>query len=262
MLEAILCAILSSLVPLLLGGGFVLLIEKYKKRVYDFFLMFSAGTILALLCFDLFPESYQISSNIHHLGFLFWVIGFVLFFILLFFLHILIEKIFHEEKAEEKHHDHSHIDAYLESKNSYKFAGIALVIAMFFHNFPEGMSLGITLSCNLNEGISLATFLGLHNFAMGITMMSSLSTSSMKKWKSWGLIILSSLPFILGSIIGFISLNENPYVELLILALSCSILCFVLIEEVLSQLKKGKTLYQIIYLIIGFLLALLLHFLF
>ena len=262
MLNAFIFSLLSSFLPLILGGGFVLLIGHYKEKISDFFLSFSAGTILGLLCFDLFPESYEVSMEAEAAGFLYWILAFGGVLGLLFLLHFIIEKIFHEKHGEEKHHEHSHIEAYLESKNSYKFAGIALVIAMFFHNFPEGMSLGATLSHDLNEGISLTSYLGLHNFAMGITMMSSLDASNMKKWKSWLLIILSSLPFILGSVIGFISLNENAYVELFILALSSSILTFVLIEEVLPNFKKGKSLlYQLLSLLFGFLLAMLLHFL-
>ncbi len=260
MVETILLSILASTISLLLGGLFVLIIHKYQTKIGDSLLSFSAGTLLGLLSFDLFPELYEIGYDIDSLGFLYAIFIFIGFLVILFLLHYLIEKFFHEK---EEHHEHSHIESYLQTKNtSLKFAAISLVVALFFHNFPEGMSLGATLKRNLNDGISLAIFLAIHNFAMGLAMMLTLKKSNMNQLKAWGLLILSSIPFILGSILGYISLVDIPWVNLILLSLTSAILCFVIVEEAFPIFKKKKCYIELISLILGFSLAILFHFVF
>lgn len=257
-------AFAASFLASLLGGVFAVFGSRFEKKAGQIVLAFSAGTILGLLVFDLFPEAYEASLEIHSLGWLIFLAFLLGTFFLLGGVHIIIEKFFHE-KEEHQNHEHAHITHYLKIKEkSLKFAGFSLFIALFFHNFPEGMSLGITSAKQFEDGIKLAIFLGLHNFAMGISMTMPLLLIKTKKRNIFLLLLISSLPFVLGTFLGYVTPNTNSWIEVGALSFSGGILLFVLFEEILSfERKKKKELgFQILSLTIGFFLATFLHFIF
>lgn len=260
-MEALIISILSVSLPLIIGGLFSLLLKKKNKNIVSFFVFTSIGTLLFLLIKELIPHLVEEAVFIDNKFGVFYIIGLILLFLgLINIIHIGIDRLFYHHKHHDCHHehDHGHIDVFLESrKHSFKKAGIALCIALIFHNLPEGMSLGILVKNDLNEGINFGISLFIHNLVMGLTMALPLILSSMKKRNVFLLLGISSLPSIVGALLGSVIVRENEIVNFVMLSFSCSVLIFVVIEEFKSVLNKDFKWYQIFGILLGLLVSFL-----
>lgn len=256
-------SVLSTLIPLLIGM-FISFAFKKKTHILDLLLFLSAGTILALLCFDIVPETIEIGlDNYNYLGILYVCLIVVATISLLLLLHKLIDKlIHHHEHHHHDDHDHSHVECFIENKEeSYFKAGLFLLIALLFHNLPEGMTLGIIFKNNNQEGISLGFSFAIHNVVMGLSMALPLLLAKMKKKNVFFLVLLAFLPSLLGVILGYVTPKNNPLFEFILLSISLGVLLFVIGEELLplKQLKNNK-LKAFISFALGFIVFTILHF--
>ncbi len=259
-------SILSTLIPLLIGM-FISFALKKKTHLLDLLLFLSAGTILSLLCFDIVIEVIELALDRYkYLGILYTFLIVIITLIALLFLHKLIDKLIHHHEHhthEHLEHDHSHVECFIENKDeSYFKAGLFLLIALLFHNLPEGMTLGIIFKNNTQEGISLAISFALHNIVMGLSMALPLLLSKMKKSNIFYLIILAFIPSLLGAILGYVAPITNTLFEFILLSISSGVLLFVIGEEMLplNKLKNNK-LKALIFFALGFIVFMILHFL-
>ena len=92
---------------------------------------------------------------------------------------------------------------------------------------------------------------------MGLTMALPLILSSMKKRNVFLLLGLSSLPSVVGALLGSVIVRENEIVNFVMLSFSCSVLIFVVIEEFKSVLNKDFKWYQIFGILLGLLVSFL-----
>ena len=264
MLQITLISLIAVTIPLLLGGLFSLFLKDKKESLVDSFVFISIGTLLFLLLIEIFPEFLEISSSFDKdFGLIYGILLIFIFILLIVVIHKAIDRILykHDEHCHHEHsHDHGHIDVYLEKKKeSLKKAGIALIIALIFHNFPEGLSLGILTRNDFIEGINLTFSLFIHNLIMGLTMAIPLIMSEMKKKNVFILLLLSSIPSLLGAIIGYYLPNENNIMTFIMFGFSIAILIFVIYEEVISILKKKFKIQYILFVLLGLILSFLIH---
>ncbi len=259
-------ALLSTLIPLIIGALLAFLLKK-KTKYLPFVLYISAGTIFGLICFDLFKEIIELGLNtFSYIGILYFILIILFTLSSMFFLHLGLEKLLNRKsKHDEEHnhmHDHAHIETFIDnSKDSYLKAGIFLLLALLFHNFPEGISLGVIYKNNVAEGISLASFLSLHNLIMGISIALPLIMSEMKKRNIILLVILSFVPSLIGTMLGYYLSGISSILEFIILSISCGILLFVIYEELTPKVHvKNNKLISFALFLIGFIISLVLHF--
>lgn len=182
----------------------------------------------------------------------------------MFALHKLLDVLLtHGEHHEHNHedHDHGHIASFIENKNQSFFkAGILLLLALIFHNFPEGMSLGLIYKNSFEEGISLGVSFAIHNFVMGVTMSLPLLLSDMKKRNILLLVSISFLPSLIGSLVGY-STELNTIFNYIVLTISAGILLFVIFEELVPNMHdKKQFIYAFLCFLLGFLITMLCHF--
>ncbi len=259
MLDALLLSLLSVSLPLIIGGIFSLLFKKKNESFVSSFIFLSIGSLTFLVCYNLLPDLYFRATLLNEFGPVYLILLVIGFLAIILLTHLALDKFVYKHKHDHDchhEHDHGHIDVYLQKrKESLKKAGIALGIALFFHNFPEGMSLGIEVKENINHAINLAISLGFHNLVMGITMALPLIISGMKKRNVIILLLISSLPSIIGSISGYYLSGDNELLSFVLLCFSCSVLIFVIYEETKSVLNKNIKWYHILFLLIGAILA-------
>lgn len=122
---------------------------KFKNPSYkflSFILAFASGLMIAIVCFDLLPEAFLLSSL--PVAFL----GIILGIITMIFCDIMIDKKFSVKRKQ----------------NNLLKTGIIVSIGLALHNFPEGLAIGSGFGASLTLGISLAIAICLHDIPEGI----------------------------------------------------------------------------------------------
>ena len=140
------------------GGLFAI---KYKDKLHSI-MGFTAGVLLGVVFFDIFPEIIQLIKNS---GFetngvmVALVLGFVLF-------HIL-------EKSILLHH--SHEEEYVDHKHPH--VGIASALALAGHSFMDGMGIGLAFQVSSTIGILVAVAVIAHDFTDGMNTVTLVLTN-------------------------------------------------------------------------------------
>lgn len=169
----------ATFISTYLGGLFSLKNKDGMHRIMGF----TAGVLLGVVFFDIFPE---IISLIHEHGFnttyamIAVVLGFLIF-------HIL-------EKSILLHH--SHEDEYADHKHPH--VGIASALALAGHSFLDGVGIGLGFQVNATVGLMVAIAVIAHDFTDGMNTVSLLilhkNSTSRAKW----FLLLDALTPILG----------------------------------------------------------------
>ena len=151
--QVILITLIFGSIFTLIGSILAILLQRENKKVTSFLLAFASGSMLSIVFIDLFNELIEQANKINH-GVIIALVLVVCFFAFIFFLHQLVDHCTHHSHqdchVDENHqicHDRAHAHQFLtsmkEGENLFH-AGIILFIAMCIHNFPEGISLGVT----------------------------------------------------------------------------------------------------------------------
>ena len=161
-----------------LGGLFSI---KYKDKM-NLIMGFSAGVLIGVVAFDIFPEIIeQVKSNrLNSLGpMIALVLGFFIF-------HIF-------EKAIVIHH--SHEDQYADHKHPY--VGVLSVIALAGHSFLDGVGIGLGFQINSTVGILIAIAVIVHSFTDGMNNVALMliNKNTIKKAKRF-LLLHSTAPIL------------------------------------------------------------------
>ena len=88
-----------------------------------------------------------------------------------------------------------------------KRAGLLTAVAIFVHNFPEGMATFLTASHNLTLGISVGLAIAIHNIPEGIAVALPIYHATGKKRYASLYAALSGISEPIGAIIGMFLLN-------------------------------------------------------
>ncbi|MBM4167430.1 MAG: ZIP family metal transporter [Ignavibacteria bacterium] len=152
MLQIIILGLLASLSELI-GGIVVVQGKKWLGKIQEYLLALSAGFLLALVFFELIPESI---ANVGALSSLYILLGFSL---LHFFEHTIVG---HFHFGEETH----------QHEIVKPFAGISAVAGLAIHAFFDGLSISSAMLFNPNVGILVFIAVLLHKFPEGLTVAS------------------------------------------------------------------------------------------
>ncbi|MBS4029747.1 MAG: ZIP family metal transporter [Ignavibacteriales bacterium] len=152
MLKIILLGLLASLAELF-GGIVVVRGKKWLGKIQEYLLALSAGFLLALVFFELIPESIK---SVGAISSLYILIGFSL---LHFFEHTIVGHLHFGEET----HQHEIVKP---------FAGISAVTGLAIHAFFDGLSISSAMLFNEQIGILVFIAVLLHKFPEGLTVAS------------------------------------------------------------------------------------------
>ena len=205
-------------------GGFVgAVLRRDSEKIVSLLLAFAGGVMLAVVCFELIPESFRPEGATSDMPLWLVIIGVALGFGLIYLLNYVIDKHTNPEVAhidnehpktadgldELIHHDHYETHVKNESSKYELFiAGIVMACAIALHNVPEGMVIGASYAGDAGEivggaGFILAIVIGLHNIPEGMSVSVPLISGGMSKGKAIAITALSGLPTVIGAIIGY-----------------------------------------------------------
>ncbi|MFA6918988.1 MAG: ZIP family metal transporter [Patescibacteria group bacterium] len=213
-MQAILLSI-TTFVSTFLGGLFAM---KLKNKLH-FIMAFSAGVILGVVFFDIFPEIID-QINIYNFKpievMIALVIGFLVF-------HIL-------EKVVLIHHCHECDYADHKHPNVGKLSALALA----GHSFMDGVGIGLGFQISPAIGVLVAVAVIAHDFTDGMNTVTLMLNHKNTIKKSIPFLILDSLAPVLGTI-STLFFHVSPHFLVLYLAFFAGFLLYIGASDILPE---------------------------
>lgn len=184
---------------------------KYKDKIINYTLSFSAGTMITLSLFSLIIESLNILNN------LILVLSYIFLGIII---SIIIDKLI----------------SLKTSNNLYK-VGIVSLFALILHNIPEGIITFISTNNNMKLGLALSLGIALHNIPEGIAIAVPLYHSGSSHKKVFILTLISALSELSGGVISLIFFRNIISYDILgiLYAITAGIMLQIAINEELNE---------------------------
>lgn len=227
-----------------IGGIIGISFKNTTNKFLSFILSLASGLMLSIVCFDLIPESMEITSISNT------VIGVILGVICMIGCDILVQKRFNNINVGITAHGDP------KKNNNLLKTGIIVSIGLALHNFPEGLAIGSSFEASIKLGYSLALAICLHDIPEGIAMGVPMKNGGMKKTKSIFYIVMSGITTGIGAFFGALIGGISDLVIAMCLAFAGGAMLYIVSGELIpeaNELYKGKisTVGNVIGFIIG-----------
>lgn len=225
-----------------IGGIIGVNIKNTSNKFLSFILSFASGLMLAIVCFDLIPESMEI-TNISNT-----VIGVVLGVICMIICDVLVQKKFSGNLENTE---------FSSSKNTNLLkTGIIVSIGLALHNLPEGLAIGSSFEASIKLGYSLALAICLHDIPEGISMGVPMKNGGMKSTKVVFYVLMSGITTGIGAFLGALIGGISENIIAICLSFAGGAMLYIVSGELIPEanvLYKGRftSLGNIIGFIIG-----------
>lgn len=189
-----------------------------RNKLKGVLLSFIGGLMLAVVCFDLLPESLESGSVYMSISGIF--VGLIVAVII-------------DRKLE-----HTPIRIQGDKSRRYSKVAIFMTIGIGIHNIPAGLAIGSLLFESFSQGIHLAVALVLHGIPEGLAIGIFLKESGGKLYKFILFSIFTSIPMSVGALAGGVVSNSSPYFASLGLALAGGLILYIIFEETLPESRE------------------------
>ncbi|QPK61536.1 ZIP family metal transporter [Methylomonas sp. LL1] len=239
----------SILAGLATGVGALpaLFLKDISPRLFNSLLGAAAGVMLAATAFSLLVPGMEYGQQIWPgKGLLIVSAGMMLGAL---FLHFADEKL-----------PHLHFDAVAdESLDSLQKISL-FIIAITIHNFPEGMSVGVSFgSGDMNNGLVLSIAIALQNLPEGLAVALPLVGLGYNKWKAVAIATLTGLVEPVGGLLGITMVTIFSSVLPIAMGFAAGAMLFVISEEIIPEThSKGRSRIATFSLMVGFIIMMML----
>ena len=130
------------------------------------------------------------------------------------------------------------------------------IIAITLHNFPEGMSVGVSFgSGDMKNGVVLAIAIALQNIPEGLAVALPLVGLGYNKWRAVGIATLTGLVEPVGGLLGITMVTVFQPVLPIAMGFAAGAMLFVISEEIIPETHSdGRSRYATFALMIGFII--------
>lgn len=239
----------SVLAGLATGVGALpaLFFKDISTRLFNGMLGAAAGVMLAATAFSLLVPGMAYGEQIWPgKGLLVVSVGMVIGAL---FLHFADQKL-----------PHLHFDTVAdESLDSLQKISL-FIIAITIHNFPEGMSVGVSFgSGDMKNGVVLAIAIALQNLPEGLAVALPLVGLGYNKWKAVALATLTGLVEPVGGLLGITMVTVFSSVLPIAMGFAAGAMLFVISEEIIPEThSKGRSRVATFSLMAGFIIMMIL----
>jgi ZIP family zinc transporter len=215
-----------------IGASLAFLRSDWTIRKIALILEFCAGFMTSICCFDLLPQAIKMS------GLPLCVISFLIgvFFCIL---------------AED------YINQKITNPNDgLMSSGLAIMLGVAIHNFPEGLAIGSGFEASFSLGMSLVLVIGLHDLPEGLSMALPIKLAGGKPFKTIFLSAMTGVPMFFGAIIGGYAGGISPFAVGTCLSIAGGVMLYISCGDIMPQsnhMYTGKM--TGIGYVIGFLLG-------
>lgn len=219
-----------------LGGIIGAVLNIKSKKILSFILEFAAGLMTAVICFDLIPESLNITD----------ITRCILGIFIGIFTMIICDKFVNKYCKNNSN----------LNENQMLKTGIIIAIGLAVHNFPEGLAIGAGFEASNTLGFKLAIAIALHDVPEGISIAVPLKNSGSSRKKCIIITTLSGLTTGLGAFCGAIFGNISSSLIGISLAFAAGAMLYIVSCELIPESKslyKGRfaSLGNILGIIVG-----------
>lgn len=194
------------------GAGclLALLLPPVSSAVMSGLMHLTGGLMLAVVCFELLPEAIVISQSAAVWGVL---AGAALM-------------LWTDSLSSRR-----------GKANTARRTGLLLCLGVAMHNLPEGLAVGAGYQDAPFLGLALALCIIAHDVPEGLAMALPLKQSGMGVWRVMGLGILSGLPTVLGTWLGYGVGGSAPQALSFCLALAAGAMLQIICQHLLPQAR-------------------------
>jgi len=171
-----------------LGGALAFALKNPGRRYLSTVLGFSAGLMIAVVCFDLLPRSVETGGLTYGLSGAFSGVA------ALVLLQELLDRIRSKARGGRA----------AAGKKDYIKTGILLGIGIALHNFPEGLAIGTGFTALQSFGTGLSIVIALHDIPEGIAMATPMRMGGMKRPGVILSALLAGIPTGIGALMGYV----------------------------------------------------------
>lgn len=219
---------MKELLLTLIDGLFFLIgvvinkMNKGSKKVICFSIGMAFSSLILLLIIDIIPETFELLDNKIYI-----ISGALIGVGILLLLEKLVPHHDHFEESKKHHHE-----------NHLEHIGIMTSLALIIHNIVEGIGIyGITTS-SVKSGIIYSIAVGMHNIPFGLEISTMLNKSHNKHKKIY-IIILTLSTFIGGLFTMLFKESLTDFVQGILLSVTIGMILYLLLAELLTELKEN-----------------------
>lgn len=205
----------------ILGGALIVMKKEWPRKIQEYLLALSAGFILALVIFELIPESLELLGEIASL---YIIIGYGL---LHFFEHTLVG---HFHFGEETHHD----------VMVSPVASMSAFAGLTFHAFFDGLSISAGMEFDFSIGILIFIAVLLHKFPEGLTIASIMLSARHTRKNALIATITTSVATLLGVFTVFFLVSVSEQFVGIAFALSAGAATYVGATDLVPEINHSK----------------------
>lgn len=219
---------MKELLLTLIAGLFFLIgvvinkMNKGNKKVICFSIGMAFSSLILLLIIDIIPETFELLDNKIYI-----ISGALIGVGILLLLEKLVPHHDHFEESKKHHHE-----------NHLEHIGIMTSIALIIHNIVEGIGIYGIATSSIKSGIIYAIAVGMHNIPFGLEISTMLNKSHNKHKKIY-IIILTLSTFIGGLFTMLFKDNLTDFVQGILLSVTIGMILYLLLAELLTELKEN-----------------------
>ncbi|WHH57535.1 ZIP family metal transporter [Petroclostridium sp. X23] len=224
-----------------IGGIGSFFLDRKGNRFMSFILEFSAGLMMAVVCFDLLPHAFE-------LGGLEWtLIGIVFGVAVIVYLDNFIKTMKFGRK--------------LKVVNSRLLrVGMLMIIGVALHNFPEGVAIGSGFDASVKLGISLTFVIAVHNIPEGLAVALPMKAGGLGNLKVFIYTLCAGIPMGIGAFIGAVLGEISQEVISICLGFAGGAMLYIVCGDLIPESKnmyKGRlsTIGNILGIILGIIIS-------
>ncbi len=225
------------------GAALSFLVKKSNNRLSAILMGISAGTMLAVVFFDMWPESFEMSG---------WAPCIISTAIGAIFVHAVHLILPHDRESATSKRISKGVGAKQRTSKraSYVEMGALICMGIAIHNLPEGIAVGSGLSKPGDFGFGLALLLMIHNIPEGAAMGIPLKLGGVGKVKILLYAFLVGFPTAIGALIGRLVGNISPMFIGAAMAFAAGAMLYVTLKELVPESiemgKIGTTLWSVL----------------
>ncbi len=155
---------------------------------------------------------------------------------------------------------HVHLDSIADTDLASLNKVWLFIIAITIHNFPEGMSVGVSFgSGEMKNGVVLAIAIALQNIPEGLAVALPLVGLGYNKWRAVGIATATGLVEPVGGLLGITMVTVFQPILPLAMGFAAGAMLFVISEEIIPETHaNGRSRYATFALMIGFIIMMVL----
>ncbi len=239
----------------ILGASVVFFFAKdISIRMQQIFLGFAAGVMIAAAVWSLLLPAIEQAENMGQIGWIPAAGGFLAGSIFLLLVDRLLPQVYRKESRKGEQYSSFH-------------RAMLLVLAVVFHNIPEGMAVGLAFavavqggdSAALVEAYALALGIGIQNFPEGAAVSLPLRREGISRWKAFLVGSASGLvEFVFGVSIAAIAGKVVAFMPWF-LAFASGCMIYVVVKELIPEAQQDeKKISGTLGILLGFLIMMVL----